>query len=378
MTDLVLRLDRPAHGGSCVGRADGRVVFCTHGLPGELVRAEVVDGQSGSRFWRAEAIEVASDAHPQRVPSPCPWYGPRRCGGCSWLHTSAAGQLQLKEQVLADTLARIGSLTWPVTVRSLGLDRGWRTRVTLHVGDSGRAGFHGARSHVLNPIDDCLQADPRLRLPEVLAQDWSGAATVHVSVSDAGRSVLVDDRLDSGPATHRHTVLERTFHRAAGGFWQAHRDGARVLAEAVRDLAAPVRRVVDLYAGTGLVGLTLLDAMPGATVTLVEGDRVAAGFARRNAAGRAQVLGLDVRRWRPTPADLVVLDPPRAGAGAGVVAAVSAAHPDTVIYVSCDPATLARDVRLFAERGYAPDHIEGFDLFPGTAHVETVARLRRV
>lgn len=377
MADLVLRLGGPAHGGSCVGRADNRVVFCTHGLPGELVRAELVAGGSGSRFWRAVATEVVSEPHPQRVPSPCAWSGPGLCGGCSWLQASPAEQIRLKEQVLAETLERIGGLTWPVTVRSLGAERGWRTRVTLHVDQQGRAGFHGARSHDLVPVADCLQADPRLGLPEVLQQDWSGADTVHVSVSDAGRAVIVDGRLRTGPAEHTDTIEGRRFIRASGGFWQSHRDGARVLAVAVRDLVAPVDRVVDLYSGVGLLGLTALDAMPQAEVTLVEGDREAAGFARRNAARRARVIGVDVRRWRPAAADLVVLDPPRAGAGPEVVAAIHAAGPATVVYVSCDPATLARDLRLFADRGYLPDHIAGFDLFPGTAHVETVARLRR-
>lgn len=377
VTDLVFRIDRPAHGGSCVGRMDGRVVFCTHCLPGELVRAELLDGGPDKRFWRAAAVEVLANAHPQRVTSPCPWSGPGRCGGCAWLHASPLEQVRLKEQVLSETLERIGGLTWPVTVRSLGAGRGWRTRVTLHVDQQGRAGFHGARSHDLVPVADCLQADPRLGLPEVLEQDWSGADTVHVSVSDSGRAVIVDGRLRAGPTEHTDTIEGRRFIRASGGFWQSHRDGARVLAVAVRDLLAPVDRVVDLYAGVGLFGLTALDAMPQAEVTLVEGDREAAGFARRNAARRARVIGVDVRRWRPAPADLVVLDPPRAGAGPGVVAAIHAAGPATVVYVSCDPATLARDLRLFADRGYLPDHIEGFDLFPGTAHVETVVRLRR-
>jgi tRNA/tmRNA/rRNA uracil-C5-methylase (TrmA/RlmC/RlmD family) len=229
-------------------------------------------------------------------------------------------------------------------------------------------------SHDVVPVEHCLQADPVLELDEVLQQRWDPAHDVHVSSSEAGRSVVAGERR-WGPDEHVHTVAGRRFVRPVTGFWQSHRDAAGVLAGAVRELSGTASAVVDLYAGVGVFGLTLLDALPGARVTMVEGDRDAAGFARRNAAGRARVLALDVRRWRPEPAELVVLDPPRAGAGPAVVGAVAAACPERVVYVSCDPATLARDLRLFAGHGYVPDHLEGFDLFPGTAHIETVVRL---
>ena len=146
----------------------------------------------------------------------------------------------------------------------------------------------------------------------------------------------------------------------------------------VRGLVDGAGSIVDLYAGVGLFGLSLLTA-DVARLVLVEGDRRAAAYARQNAAGddRVRVIARDVRQWRATPADLVVLDPPRAGAGKGVVSAVAGSGAGTIVYVSCEPSTLARDLALFAAHGYRPDHLRGFDLFPGTAHVETVVRLRR-
>lgn len=385
MSEIVLELDKPANDGSCVGRSDGRVVFCRHGLPGETVRAAVVDGGPDSRFWRAEALAVVGRPAAERVPSPCPWSGPGQCGGCSWLHAHPDAQLEFKAQVLAETLERIGGVRWPVTVRTLGRSSGWRTRLSLHVDDAGRAGFHAWHSHEVVPVADCLQADPRMDLRGLLEQSWPAGATVWVSVSEAGRAVTVDSAMGGshrGTREHVHIVDGREFRTAADGFWQSHVDAASVLTAQVRDLVPrdAGSRIVDLYAGVGLFGLALLDSHEPSSVELVEGDRSAAEFAVRNSGGdsRVDVIPRDVRRWvrGPRTADVVVLDPPRAGAGKQVVSAIARTGAHTVVYVSCDAATLARDLRWFVARGYQPDHIVGFDLFPGTAHVETVVRLR--
>ncbi|MEZ5157733.1 MAG: methyltransferase [Candidatus Nanopelagicales bacterium] len=385
MSEIVLGLDKPANDGSCVGRSDGRVVFCRHGLPGETVRAAVVDGGPDSRFWRAEALAVVGRPAAERVASPCPWSGPGQCGGCSWLHAHPDAQLDFKTQVLAETLERIGGIHWPVEVRTLGRVSGWRTRLSLHVDDEGRAGFHAWHSHEVVSVADCLQADPRMDLPGLLEQSWPAGATVRVSVSEAGRAVTVDSATGvshRGAREHLHVVDGREFRTAADGFWQSHVDAASVLTAQVRELVPrdAGSRIVDLYSGVGLFGLALLDSHEPSSVELVEGDRSAAEFAVRNCGGdpRVDVIPRDVRRWArgPRTADVVVLDPPRAGAGKQVVSAIARTGARTVVYVSCDAATLARDLRWFVAMGYQPDQIVGFDLFPGTAHLETVVRLR--
>ena len=165
MAEAVLKLGASAHGGFCVARLDGRVVFTRYGLPGETVQAVVTDGKADARFWRADAIEVIDHPSPDRVASPCPWFGPGLCGGCSWLHATPEAQLRMKTQVLGETLARLGGVDWPgLKVRDLGVDQGWRIRLTLHVDEHGRAGFHAARTNDVVPVADCLQADPRLGL----------------------------------------------------------------------------------------------------------------------------------------------------------------------------------------------------------------------
>jgi tRNA/tmRNA/rRNA uracil-C5-methylase (TrmA/RlmC/RlmD family) len=381
--EIVVRADAAAHGGTCVGRVDGRVVFCRLCLPGETVRAQVDDDGPGARFWRAEAVAVESGASPDRVMAACAWFGPGLCGGCAWLHADRAAQLRIKEHVLEETLLRIGGITWTPEVRDLGLAAGWRTRLTLHSDAGGRAGFHAARSHEVVPIGDCLQADPALGITELLTRRWPPDAQIHVSVSTAGRAVVVtsaDGRTAEGPTEHVHVVAGRRFACAADGFWQSHRLGAQVLVDSVRALVgeASGRTLLDLYAGVGLFGLSMSEHWQ--QVVLVEGDRRAAGYARANAVGdpSTRVVARDVRRWahHPEPADVVVLDPPRAGAGRAVVTAIAATRARTVVYVSCEPSTLARDLAWFRDAGYEPDRIEGFDLFPGTAHLETVVRLR--
>ena len=387
MSHLRLRVEGPASGGSCVGREDGRVVFCRLSLPGETVDAQVSeDSRDTARFWRAEALEVVADSNPGRVEPGCPWFTPGGCGGCSWLHASGPLQLQIKREVLQDTLRRIGKVHADPEMTSLGPDSGWRTKVVLHVDDLGRAGLRGQRSHRIVTVTDCLQADPRLGLTEVLAQSWPPGAQVQVSVSDAGRTVVLRDRGKTtvdGPRIHHERVRGRRFEYPAQGFWQAHKDAPDVLSGRVIDLVEPVdgMRVADLYAGVGLFGLTLLDSFRGGHVDLVEGDRRAAEFAVRNAGedARVRVLNDDVRTWArssPSGFDVIVLDPPRAGAGRDVVAALTGCRPHTIVYVSCDPATLARDLAWFRDGGYAPDHVEGLDIFPGTAAQETVVRLR--
>jgi tRNA/tmRNA/rRNA uracil-C5-methylase (TrmA/RlmC/RlmD family) len=387
MSDLRIHVDGPAHGGSCVGRVEGRVVFVRHALPGETVQATATQGGTDSRFWRADATEVLADAHPGRRPSPCPWSGPGLCGGCSWLHATPQLQAQIKATVLTDTLERLGAggLVRSVGWRAVPPSTRWRTRMTLHTDARGRPGLHGERSNTVVTVGDCLQADPGLDVGGALSRTWPREARIHLSVSQAGRAVVVTDRSGreqvEGPREHRHTVAGHTFVRAVDGFWQAHRQAPELLVAEVARLAAvaPHERVLDLYAGVGLFGVCLGDS--AAEVTMVEGHRGSAEFARRNARGASHVsvLTRDAKRWAGGPVseyDVVVLDPPRAGAGGRVVAAIAAAGPRAVVYVSCEPSTLARDLGVFASHGYRPDHVEGWDLFPGTSHMETVVRLR--
>jgi tRNA/tmRNA/rRNA uracil-C5-methylase (TrmA/RlmC/RlmD family) len=377
-TDRVLELqvDAVAHGGHCVARHDGRVVFVRHALPGERVRA-VVDEDTGGGFCRADAVAVLA-ASPDRVAAPCTWARAGGCGGCDLQHVAPAAQRGWKAEVLAEQLRRLAGVRRDVEVEELpGGPLGWRTRVRLAVDDEGRAGLRAHRSHDVLAVADCPLAPPGALAP-VLGQRFApGAVEV---VVDAGGAVHAGD---DEPVTVR--AAGREWRLSPGVFWQVHPALPDVLAQVVGEWAAAPRggTAWDLYGGVGLFAAVLAEQVgPDGSVTVVESARAAVDD------GRAALADLPQVGWRvgrvekvlvglPGPPDVVVADPPRKGLGRAVVDALAAHGPERVVYVACDPAALARDVAFFAERGYTLAELRAFDAFPMTHHMECVALLTR-
>ncbi len=356
-----------AHGGHCVARVpvgdpgDLRVVFVRHALPGERVEIEVTEGAEQDRFWRGDAVRVLSAA-PGRVEAPCRFAGPGLCGGCDFQHVDLATQRALKGSVVTEQLRRLAGLERDVVVEQMPGDQDglrWRTRTRFVGLPGGARGMRVHRSHDVVEVDDCLIARP-------------GA-----DVLPEGPTVV--ESVTAGGVTHE-------FVRAADGFWQTHPGAAQVLVTTVLDMLAPQpgEKVLDLYAGVGLFARFLADAVgEGARVVAVEGEPTASKLSRDNLAVHraARAVHGDVaavlREQLDEPFDLVVLDPPREGAKRAVVEQVVDRAPRAVAYVACDPAALARDVALFAERGYRLADLRAFDLFPMTHHVECVALLTK-
>lgn len=371
-------VDRPvvevgpiAHGGHCVARLDGRVIFVRHALPGERVRVRITD-TSHDTFWRGDAVEVLQ-ASPDRVPSRCAAAGPGRCGGCDFQHVSLHGQRRLKAQVLAEQLDRLAGIPWDgivEAVESPGTEDGlhWRTRMRYQVDDHGRAGLRRHRSHEIEPlpVGGCPIAHPATAA--VVDRRWEPGAEI-LTVAGA--------ELDQPEVVER--AAGRDWQLAYDGFWQVHPGAADTLVSAVLDglRPEPGERAFDLYCGVGLFTGALVDA--GVRAWGVEWSREAIAYARRNVPEARFTVGKVERAIRTLPkrTDLVVLDPPRTGAGKDVVDAVVARQPRAIAYVACDPAALARDLARAARGGYRPTSIRAFDLFPMTQHLEAVAMLRR-
>jgi tRNA/tmRNA/rRNA uracil-C5-methylase (TrmA/RlmC/RlmD family) len=397
---LELTLSGVAHGGWCVARdAGGRVVFVRHALPGERVRARVT-GATAS-FARADAIDVLQ-ASPGRVEPRCPHAHPGGCGGCDWQHADLATQRALKSEVIREQLRRIAGLDREVTVEPVPGDEdglGWRTRVRFSVAPDGTAGLLGHRSHDVIAVGDCPIAHPLVRAAGVTGRRWE-ARSVEVVVSPAsGQQEVIIDPPGTRPGPLRQRAAGRLWRVSAGAFWQVHPGAADTLAEAV--LAAvrprPGDVALDLFCGAGLfAGVLAARVGPEGAVIAVDADRAAVRDARHNlrAMPWARVHAGDVARvlarggW-PQPG-LAVLDPPRTGASRRVIERLLAPHvagrrrPGSrpgrrrlrrVAYVSCDPATLARDIAVFAEFGWRLDTLRAFDAFPMTHHVECVAAL---
>ncbi|GII97991.1 23S rRNA m(5)U-1939 methyltransferase [Sediminihabitans luteus] len=407
---LELEVGPVAHGGHCVARVDGRVVFVRHALPGERVRARVTEGGDSAKFWRADAVEVL-DASPDRVPSAWPAAGPGGVGGGELAHVSLDGQRRWKAAVLREQLTRLAQDEREVTVEAAPGDDvrgglGYRTRIDLVADAAGRAGMRAHRSHDVHPLDAMpLATDEVAALAaaeKVFTRRWRPGTRLELVAPSGGAPILLADGVvwRGGPDTRpnaRRTVAEHVEvagheHRykvAADGFWQVHREAPALLAGTVLDAVGDVAgaRVLDLYAGAGLFTAPLARAVgPDGTVVAVEGDDDAVRQARRNAHGLDQVelhrgavdavLGAGEHAARGG-ADVVVLDPPRVGAGRRVVEQVAALGASRVVYVACDPAALARDVAYLAGHGYGLTSVRAFDLFPHTHHVEAVAVLDR-
>lgn len=414
-----------AHGGHCVARTPGgQVLFVRHTLPGERVVARVTDGREDSRFLRADAVRVL-EASKDRVPAPCPFSGPGRCGGCDWQHVKPGAQRRLKADVLAEQLSRLAGMTagdarWDGTVEPVPGDKvpagevpAWRTRVQYAVDDSGRAGLRRHRSHEVEPVDHCLIASRGVSELGIERHEWPGIATVEAIAASGSsdRQVLltprpggrlplveldrpvsllrVDEKDESVHRVHgrpfvRERADGRTWRVSGGGFWQVHERGAELLVDAVMRGLLPRKgeTALDLYCGVGLFAGALADRMGEEGAVLgIESSKRAVADARHNLADypRVRVEHGKVDRVLPrtgiTEADLIVLDPPRAGAGKQVVGQLAALGARRIAYVACDPAALARDLAHFRDAGYVPRFLRAFDLFPMTHHLECVAIL---
>jgi tRNA/tmRNA/rRNA uracil-C5-methylase (TrmA/RlmC/RlmD family) len=410
-----LTLDGFTHGGSAVGRLpDGTACFVDYAIPGERVRVRVTDRRR--RWARADLVEVLEPSA-DRVTPPCPLFGPGRCGGCKLQHIAPRRQADLLATVISDQLRRIGHLDIggpPRMLRPHGGDGlGYRQRARFAVDASGHLAFRRAGSHDLIAVDDCPLLAPDAR--SVLrrgATGWRGAKEVTLQVGTDGRAAIAvtarrgrarpPDHLAAELQPHvTFTVGGHTLRAGPASFFQASAAAAEQLAATVARLTAVTagEHVLELYAGVGLLTATL--AAEGARVTAVEASAAACRDARTNfAAGGTSRPAKHAAETPPgapasmdvtvvqapagaglrltSPVDAVVLDPPRSGAGADVMAWVAGLAPSRVTYVSCDPATFARDARVLVDRGYTLGEVIGIDQFTHSGHVELVGAFRSV
>ncbi|MER7824674.1 class I SAM-dependent RNA methyltransferase [Streptomyces sp. NPDC096097] len=414
-----------AHGGHCIARTeDGRVLFVRHTLPGEKVVAKVTEGDVDSRYLRADAITVL-DASKDRVAAPCPYAGPGKCGGCDWQHAKPGAQRRLKGEVVAEQLKRLAGLTpeeagWDGTVMPAEGDKlpagqvpQWRTRVQFAIDEDGNAGLRKHRSHDIELIDHCMIAAPGVSELGIEQQDWPQMATVEAIAATGSQdrqvvltprpggrlplveldkpvSVLRVEEKDGGVhRVHgrpfvRERADGRTYRVGMGGFWQVHPQAADTLIKAVMQGLMPRKgeMALDLYCGVGIFAGALAERLGETGAVLgIESTKRAVEDARHNLADfpRVRIEQGKVEQILPktgiTECDLVVLDPPRAGAGKQTVRHIAGLSARRIAYVACDPAALARDLGYFKENGYKVRTLRVFDLFPMTHHVECVAIL---
>jgi 23S rRNA (uracil1939-C5)-methyltransferase len=402
---LDVQLTAMAHGGAALGRHGGQVIFVPYAIPGERVRVEIAEEHA--RWAQARLLQVLEPS-PHRIDPPCPYFGQGQCGGCHWQHIAYDAQAEFKREVVIDQLARVGGLRDVKVQDTIGAAEPWsyRNHVQFSVSPDGQLGFLRSDSHDIIPVKECLIIDPLLDdLWAALDMEWPqlyrlslrcGSATgdlmaifeldhyedfdIEVDFSVSCVLLLADGEvvIMMGNPYLVEQVAGRDYRVSAGSFFQVNTAGAEALVALVRDYLTPRgdETLVDLYCGVGLFGLSLAGQVR--RVIGVESDSSAAADLRHNAQGLAHVELVEEAAEKALsriggPVELVVLDPPRAGTGAQVIGEIAQLSPRRIVYVSCDPATLARDAGHLVEAGYRLEEVQPVDLFPQTYHVESVA-----
>ncbi|MFE4502028.1 class I SAM-dependent RNA methyltransferase [Rhodococcus sp. NPDC056743] len=411
-------LGKPGHGGFVVARHEGRVVFVRHGLPGERALVRVTEDKGGS-FARADAVSIL-EASPHRIDPTCPVAGPGGAGCCDYSHADLEIQREMKSLVVAEQLQRLAGVEHDVPVEVLpgtGDGTGWRTRVRLAVDGNGEAGYHAFRSNRIVTDLRCTQIEERA-YDGLAGPQWSPGSELQVVLDGAGARHVVEisaptiakagrratgrrgatarraagsgprkTRVALGSDTARERVGTREWELSVTGFWQAHRGAAQAYSDVVRDWAGVGAgdTAWDLYGGVGVFAAVLADRVgPDGVVESVELSARATSDGRAALADQEQVRFHTDRVEKivaaaslaPSPG-VVVLDPPRAGAGRPVVEAIASTGTERVIHIGCDPASFGRDVGLYLEQGFRIGGLRAFDAFPQTHHVECIALLER-
>jgi 23S rRNA (uracil1939-C5)-methyltransferase len=414
-----LSIEAMAHGGAGIGReAEGRVVFVEGALPGERVEARV--HRVDRSFARARLSSLPDSPSPDRQDAPCPHFGAwpergaapeRHCGGCQWQHASYAAQLRYKQRILEDALERIGRIEAPPVLPPIGMEDPWRYRNKLRL----RAGPKGMGLISLDdarivPLSQCPIALPEIEaLIEALDLDLDVGTEVTLRASDltGDRLIIIHadaeqiDEIEVGldasvvllrpdggleVAAGRPYLIERLEERdfivPAASFFQVNRRMTLKLVEALREAIPDDARILaDVYSGVATFSTLLAPQFE--EVFAIESDREAVAAALDNASGLEQISlveadaaeGLAYLEDHP---DTILVDPPRGGL-AQEMSLLLADHPaHTIAYVSCEPTTLARDLRILANGGWRLQQCQPVDMFPQTYHIESVNLLRRI
>jgi 23S rRNA (uracil1939-C5)-methyltransferase len=379
-----VEIERILPGGVGLAHAAGKTVFVSLAAPGDTVRVRVEREQGNVLF--ASVVEVVTPS-PVRIEPPCPYFG--RCGGCDFQQLTYEAQLAAKAQIISDCLQRIARLDHVPEITVQPSPKNWRYRVraTWQIDREKQAiGYYERGSRRVCDVADCAVLMPELQetLERVRATDWTDlpAELKHLDAVAGENGVSLSPEFAEFRTNELSLRVGNEVYRYnAESFFQIN---PALVSEMVEFALNDVRgkTALDLYCGVGLFTLPL--ARRFERVMGVEGNPSAVRFAKRNleqaGLGNVRVVKAGVAEWIPSSrdADFVLLDPPRAGAESVVIKGILNLHPERISYVSCDPATLARDLKKLIAGGYEIDAIRGFDLFPQTHHVETVALLRRL
>ena len=377
---ITIDIGNIANGGHFIGRHNDQIVFVRHSLTGE--RANVKITAVNSKFAFGDAIEIIKKSK-DRVNAPCKYAHPEGCGGCDFQHIDPITQLNLKKNVIQDQFKRIAQIEINPEIISKDSLKGlnWRTRLNLAISENKKLGLHAHKSNKIIEIDECLIAVEGINKSKIFNEKWENEDNIKISYSSANdMNISQLGKNISGPDKLNEVVDDNKYYISPKSFWQSHKNAPNFILEQVLKFAniKEGERVCDLYGGVGLFTLPISKILgENGEVHLIEVNSVCIADATEMFADIKNIFihhgTVEQKLGSIKKINTIILDPPRNGVSKQVINQMIEKKPQTIIYVSCNPSTLARDTKILTDNNYTLTNIVGLDLFPMTHHVECVA-----
>ena len=381
---IALDIGTIANGGHFIARHNDQIIFVRHSITGE--RANVKITAVNSKFAFGDAVEILKKSK-DRVNAPCKYSHPEGCGGCDFQHIDLKTQLNFKKIVIQDQFKRIAKIDINPDLISADSESGlnWRSRLNLGISENKKLGLHSHKSNKIIEIDECLIALKEINNLDVFNKHWENNDNIKIScssenditISHLGKKISGSDKL-------QEVVRDNKFNISPQSFWQSHKSAPGIILEQVLKFANIKKgeRVCDLYGGVGLFTLPISKIIgENGEVHLIETNKACIDDANEMFANLKNIFihhgTVEQKLGSIKKIDTIILDPPRNGISKQVINQMIEKKPHTIVYVSCNPSTLARDTKILLNNKYELTNVVGLDLFPMTHHVECVTSFKK-
>ena len=382
---LTLYIGNIANGGHFVARHDNQIIFVRHAISGETAKVKIT--ATNSKFAFGDAVEILQSSK-DRVPPPCQYSHPEGCGGCDFQHINYRAQSGLKKEVLKDQFQRITKIDISPDIVTSNPPNGlhWRSRLNLAISENKKVGLRAHKSNTVIEIDKCMIALNEINKSDIFTKNWdneenlkiSCSSTNEINVSQFENNILGPDKLTENVDKNTYTISPKSF-------WQSHINAPSLLLQQVmREANIKQDEIVcDLYGGVGLFTLPISKLIgKNGQVHLIEMNDTCIEDANIMFKHIDNIYihhgTVEQKLGSVKSIDTIILDPPRNGVSKQVINQIIEKKPNTIVYVSCSPSTLARESKVLLENKYILSNIVGLDLFPMTHHIESVASFKRI
>ncbi|MDC0498822.1 TRAM domain-containing protein [Alphaproteobacteria bacterium] len=382
---LTLDIGNIANGGHFVARHDNQIIFVRHAISGETAKVKIT--AINSKFAFGDAVEILQSSK-DRVPPPCKYSHPEGCGGCDFQHINYDVQSDLKKEVLKDQFKRITKVDISPDIVTTDPPNGlhWRSRLNLAISENKKVGLRAHKSNSIIEIDECLIALKEINKSDIFTKNWDNEENLKLSCSSNNEiNVSQFEKSIHGPDKLTENVDKNTYTISPKSFWQSHINAPGLLLQQVMKEANIQQDeiVCDLYGGVGLFTLPVSKLIgKNGQVHLIEMNDTCIEDANNMFEHIENIYihhgTVEQKLGSVKNIDTIILDPPRNGVSKQVMNQMIEKKPHTIIYVSCNPSTLARDSKVLLDNKYSLNNIVGLDLFPMTHHIESVAAFRKI